>query len=391
MVHELREKFNKKFTVEKYEKMLADIEDTVQRKLDFRICETPLFIDENFTNTLIEAGDEIVSAIQTEEFKNSSENAIPKNLVVPNEDEQPMFLQVDFAITKDENGDFLPQLIELQGFPSLYGFQSFVDEKIKNNFDIPKELTPYFNGLNQESYIELLRNTLVGETDPKHVILLEIDPYKQKTWIDFHITHKLLGIKPICISDVIAKGEKLFYSENGIEIQIKKIYNRVIFDELESTEIKSGFDFHKAYDVKWLGHPNWFFKVSKFSLPLINSKYSPKSYYLDQIDLDTINLTEYVLKPLYSFAGAGVKIDFTKEDLDKIENKQNYILQKKVEYVPVIKTPDGLAKAEIRLMYLWDDKPMLINNLLRVSKGKMIGVDFNKNKSWVGASLVYHP
>ncbi len=391
MVNELRENFNNKFRTENYKKLLADIEDTVQHKLDFRICETPLFIDEKFTKTLIDAGNEIISAIQTKEFKEASENAVPRNLVVPNEDEHPMFLQVDFAITMDEHGDFLPQLIELQGFPSLYGFQSFIDEKIRNNFDIPEKLTPYFNGLNQESYIELLRKTMIGETDPKHVILLEIDPYKQKTWIDFHITHNLLGIKPICISDVIAKGEKLFYSENGIEIQIKKIYNRVIFDELETTKIKSGFDFHKEYDVQWLGHPNWFFKVSKYSLPLISSKYSPKSFYLDKVDLDSINLADYVLKPLYSFAGAGVKLDFTREELDEIKEKQNYILQKKVEYVPIIKTPDGLAKAEIRLMFLWDDKPMLINNLLRVSKGKMIGVDFNKNKTWVGASIVYHP
>jgi len=390
MVNELRTKFNNTFDQNNYDELINDIEIYIGRKLDFRICESPLFIDEVFTNTLKDAANEIISIIQTKDFKNASKNAVPKKLNVPNEDDHPLFLQVDFAITKDTNGNFLPQLIELQGFPSLYGFQAFLDQKIRKYFNIPNNLTPFFNGLNQQSYIELLRNTMIGATNPKHVILLEIDPYKQKTWIDFHITQNLLGIKPICISDVISKGKELFYLEDGSEIKIKKIYNRVIFDELETTDVKSGFNFHKEYDVKWLGHPNWFFKVSKYSLPLINSKYSPKSFYLNQVDYKLLKLNDYVLKPLYSFAGAGVKLDFTKEELDSIEDKQNYLLQKKVEYIPILKTPDGMAKAEIRLMFLWDDKPILVNNLLRVSKGKMIGVDYNKNKTWVGASILYH-
>jgi hypothetical protein len=100
---------------------------------------------------------------------------------------------------------------------------------------------------------------------------------------------------------------------------------------------------------------------------------------------------------LYSFAGEGVEVDVTKEMLDKITSSSNlpagqdYILQKKIEYAPLVETPDGFAKAEIRMMFIWNDKPLLVNNLVRMSKGKMMGVAFNKDKTWVGSSLAYHP
>ena len=102
------------------------------------------------------------------------------------------------------------------------------------------------------------------------------------------------------------------------------------------------------------------------------------------------NLDNYVLKPLYSFAGSGVIIDLNKDILNKITDKENYILQEKINYKPVISTPEGKSKMEIRLMYIWDKEPVLVHNLVRLSKGKMIGVDFNKNKTWVGSSIAFH-
>ncbi len=390
MVRELREKFNADFTDEKYNALINDIENKINRKLDFRICETPLFLDKKNITVLVDAAYEIAGIIEKIVFGNSHRTFVPEKYFVPNEDSHPLFLQIDFAITRDEEGNILPQLIELQGFPSLYNFQAFLDSELRKFYDLPSELTPYFNGLDYDSYIEKLKRAMIGDSNPENVILLEIDPYNQKTWIDFHIAEMQLGIKPVCISDVIQEGKNLYYEIDGRKIKIDKIYNRVIFDELERSEIKPSFNFFEEFNVTWLSHPNWFFKISKNILPLIKSKYAPPSYYLDELSVYPGDLENYVLKPLFSFAGSGVKIEISQNDLDKIKDKENYILQRKVKYEPVIKTPDGYAKAEVRMMFLWEDKPELVNNLLRVSKGKMIGVDYNKNKTWVGANIMYH-
>ena len=390
MVRELREKFNADFTDEKYNALINDIENKINRKLDFRICETPLFLDKKNITVLVDAAYEIAGIIEKIDFGNSHRTFVPEKYFVPNEDSHPLFLQIDFAITQDEEGNILPQLIELQGFPSLYNFQAFLDSELRKFYDLPSELTPYFNGLDYDSYIEKLKRAMIGDSNPENVILLEIDPYNQKTWIDFHIAEMQLGIKPVCISDVIQEGKNLYYEIDGRKIKIDKIYNRVIFDELERSEIKPSFNFFEEFNVTWLSHPNWFFKISKNILPLIKSKYAPPSYYLDELSVYPGDLENYVLKPLFSFAGSGVKIEISQNDLDKIKDKENYILQRKVKYEPVIKTPDGYAKAEVRMMFLWEDKPELVNNLLRVSKGKMIGVDYNKNKTWVGANIMYH-
>jgi hypothetical protein len=58
-----------------------------------------------------------------------------------------------------------------------------------------------------------------------------------------------------------------------------------------------------------------------------------------------------------------------------------------------VQTPEGGTKAEIRMMFLWDksEAPVLVNNLVRMSRGKMLGVSYNKDAQWVGASLAYHP
>jgi len=262
--------------------------------------------------------------------------------------------------------------------------------KLKENFEVEDSFSPYFNGLDNDSYKAELKKIILGDEDPSNVILLEIAPENQKTWIDFYLTKQYFGIEPVCITNVFNKGDKLFYKKDGKEIQIKRMYNRMIFDELESKKIIPGFDLKKAYDVIWRGHSNWFFKISKHSLPKIKSKYCEEAFYLNDIIISDINLEDYVLKPLFSFAGSGVVIDVTKNDIAKIKDPENYILQKKVKYADLILTPDGYSKAEIRMMYLWNEKPLLVNNLIRMSKGKMMGVDFNKDKTWIGSSSALH-
>ena len=389
MIPELRKKFNSDFKEETYTQFVHELNSTLKYPAEFRIAETPLFLSKEFQSELISACDILLQQIQTDEFKKKSQKALPDHLRVPNEDDHPHFLQIDFAICRD-NGLFIPQLIELQGFPTVYGYQYYLSQLTKKYFNLDSKLTPYFSSLDEESYIRKLRDIIIADSDIENVILLEIKPEEQKTRIDFAATEELLGIAPICISDVIQEGRKLYYKKEGKQVPIERIYNRVIFDELERENVPFDFDFHDELDVKWIAHPNWFFKISKYSLPLLKSKYVPDCFLLNELKEFPDELHNYVLKPLFSFAGHGVEIDLTEEKLKEIDDPENYILQKKIEYTPLIETPDELSKVEIRLMFIWDKDPLLVNNLVRLSKGKMMGVDYNKNKSWVGSSIALH-
>jgi hypothetical protein len=390
MIPELRKKFNSEFTLHKYETFLNELNSSFQYPADFRVAETPIFLPADLKDELITACNDILEQIQNDEFKKRSENAIPKDLVIPNESAHPEFLQIDFAICENPDGSYIPKLIELQGFPTVYGYQYFLAQQIKKHFNIDDGYTPYFSSLDEQGYVSELRNVIVGESDPENVVLLEIQPEKQKTKIDFSATENLLGITTVCISDVVQEGRNLFYKNNGKTIPIERIYNRVIFDDLKRNDIAFNFNYKHELDVKWIAHPNWFFKISKYSLPLLKGRYVPECYFLNELSGFSDDLSNYVLKPLFSFAGHGVEVDLNKNILAAIEDPENYILQKKIEYAPVIKTPDENSKVEIRMMFLWDEKPMLVNNLVRMSKGKMMGVDFNKNKTWVGSTLAFH-
>lgn len=394
MIPELRKKFNTEFTYEKYKKFLEALDKEYNTEIEFRISETPVFITNEFRDELIKAADDILNFLQSDKFREISKNAIPPGLEVPNESVHTDVLAIDFAIGLDEKGNYIPQLIELQGFPSLYCYQEMLNEKIKEHFDIPENFGHYFNGFNHETYIQKLKDILIGDSNPENVILLEIEPEKQKTYIDFLATEKMLGISPVCLTKVKKEGKKLFYEKNGKKIPIERIYNRVIYDELKGRkDIKYDFKFTEDLDVKWVTHPNWFFKISKYLLPFIESKYVPKSYFVNELKEIPADLENYVLKPLYSFAGAGVKFDVTPEDITSIpkDEKKDYVLQRKIVFASCIKTLDEPAKAEIRLLAVWsqDGKPELLINLIRMGKGKMMGVDFNKNKTWVGSSIGY--
>jgi hypothetical protein len=390
MIKELREKFNRNFTSEIYNNYVGELNSTLKYPVDFRVAETVLFLSSDLKKELISACNEIISELQTIEFKDYSKNAIPCGLEVPNEDEHPIFLQIDFAICKDSSGDFTPRLIELQGFPSLYGFQYYQGEIAQKHFQIPHGMHTYFSGFTAETFKIYFKEILLQNSSPENVILLEIDPEKQKTRIDFAATETLTGIKTVCISKIIKRGTKLFYKDKNKEIPIERIYNRVIIDELLRKKIDTPFNFTDDLDIKWAGHPNWFFKISKHTLPFLKNRYVPQCFFLNQLEQYPRDLDKFVLKPLFSFAGLGVDIEPSKEKLDSIDDKSNYLLQEKIEYAPLIETPDEFSKVEIRMMFLWKDSPLLINNLVRMSKGKMMGVDFNKNKTWVGSSCAFH-
>jgi hypothetical protein len=282
----------------------------------------------------------------------------------------------------------------MQGFPTLFGFQVYYPEVLERHFKIPEGYSNYFSGLNKASYLSALRDVIMGPYSTDEVVLLEIKPHEQKTRIDFYCTQDYLGIEPVCLTELIQEGRELHYMKHGRKTRIRRVYNRIIFDDLRAQRESLGQipDITSDLDVEWIPHPNWFYRISKYTLPFIRHPYVPETFFLDEIKQLPGDLDQFVLKPLFSFAGQGVVIDLTREDIDKIGDPQNWILQRKVKYADIIDTPDVPAKAEIRMMYIWKDgmpRPMLATNLARMSKGKMIGVRYNKDKEWVGASVCY--
>ena len=391
----IRKHFNETFSKEKYEAFLKELHAVHPGAIEFRVAETAIFVLEYFTEKMLDACESIVDIIVDPKFKELTKNAIPKGLEVPGENDHPHCIAFDFGICINEAGEYEPQLIEMQGFPSLFAYEVLIDDVFRNHFEIPANYSAYLGGHTKESYIQHFKEIILDKHNPENVILLEIFPHQQKTRIDFYCTQDYTGIKPVCITELIKEGKKLYYLNEGKKTEVKRIYNRVIFDDLfqQPKEVQEkGKIFFEELDVEWAPHPSWFYRISKYTLPLIRHPYVPETFFLNEIKQPPGDLENYVLKPLFSFAGQGVVIDVTQKDIDNVRDPENWILQRKVKYADVIQTPDVPAKGEIRIFYFWKDgaaRPVAANNLARLSKGKMIGVRYNKDKEWVGGSLCY--
>jgi len=391
MIPSYRTLFNSQFTEEKYQQLNDSITADFNHKITFRIGESPFFLSEELKKQLLDGCQDVISFIQQDNFKELTNKALELNRKVPNEDNHTTFLAVDFGIC-EEDGKVIPKLIEVQGFPSLFNFQSQLSKKIHQLNPFLSELTCFFNGLNDDSYLKLIDEVICNNFPKENVILLEIEPEKQNTKIDFYYCRRDIGIPVVCVTELIQKGKKLYYTDDkGFEIQVKRIYNRVIFDELDlRTDLHLNFDFSSDIDVEWAGHPNWFFRISKFILPYLKGPYFIETTLLSELKEVPTDLENYVLKPLFSFSGTGVIFNIQKGDIEAVKEKDLYILQKKVHYIPIIQSPDGKVKAEVRILFVWpkDAKdPIPVTNLVRMSRGEMIGVKFNKDKDWVGGTI----
>jgi hypothetical protein len=414
MHSELRARFNADFTAKKYAALLRCVNEATKWPADFRISETPIFLTREFTDEAVYAANQIAAQTQTPEFAMHAASAIPPGLEVPNESKHPEFLIVDLAVC-EEGHRLTPRLIELQAFPSLFGFQFLLLGCMRKVYPaIPPNWTSSFGGIKDEQYLDILRRTILANSKPENVILLEIEPEKQKTRIDFAATELLLGIQSVCVTKIRKRGRQLFYDRDGSNTRIERIYNRVIFDELgRRPDLTLQFSFQDELDVAWIAHPNWYYRISKHSLPFIKTAHTSPAFFADEFPAFANQpshkatagreatagrpageeIGSYVLKPLYSFAGLGVEMEPTREKIAALKNPHYWILQKKVEYASFVPTIDGLkSKAELRMMFVWSEQgePVLLNNLLRMSQGKMMGVDFNKDKTWVGSSIALH-
>ena len=394
MVPALRQAFNAAFTKEKYAAFLADLHSGYPGAIEFRVAETPVFISKDFSKKVMDTCEHIIDVITGPQFKQLTNRSIPAGENVPGENDYCHMIAFDFGICINAQNELEPQLIEMQGFPTLFGFQVYLSDTLRKHFDIPDNYTPYPAPYDRESFLTNFKEVVLGELPAENVILLEIKPHEQKTRIDFYCTKDYLGIQPVCITELIQEGKKLYYINAATKKKtpIARIYNRIIFDDLHTQKESLGphVDITQELDVEWVPHPNWFYRISKFTLPLIRHPYVPATFYLNEIKQVPADLENYVLKPLFSFAGQGVVIDLTRQDIEQVKDPENWILQRKVTYADVIDTPDIPAKVEIRMMYTWKKgaaRPEAVINLARLSKGKMIGVRYNKDKEWVGGSV----
>jgi hypothetical protein len=368
MIPELRRQFYASYTPERYQRFLRLLDDGCRTHVKFRNCETPIFLPRELMTRMENDGRELIQQLMAQDYLKRSDVTIPAEYRVPSEDSRPLFIQVDFGLTEALE----PKLVEIQAFPSLYAYQPFLQKTYLEAYELGLAPDPSF----QEEF----RRAVVGDHNPENVVLLEIEPEQQKTLPDFLLTEKALGIKTVCITKVEKRGNKLFH--DGVPIE--RIYNRVIVDELQRKQIQPPFDYRDDLQVEWAGHPNWYFRISKFSLPFLKHSSVPRTRFLSEGVPD--DLENWVLKPLYSFAGLGVVIGPTREDIARVANPEEYILQERVNFASLIETPHGATKAEIRMMYIWLDELHAVTTIIRMGRGKMMGVDHNRDMEWVGAS-----
>lgn len=391
MIPSLRARFNRDYTPGKYSKFLEDLRAMCGTPTEFRVSETPCFLPQSLMKQMCDYGKELThQLVNSKEYRKVSDAAVPAAYNVANENRQPMFLQVDFGLVRSDDGKLEPKLVELQAFPSLYGYQPALAKQYRESYGLDEDLNVFFGDFDEDSYWQLMRQLIVGNHEPENVALLEIDPFQQKTLPDFLITQKWLGIAIVNIRDVAKQGKCLFYRKDGKTVPIKRIYNRCIVDELVRKNVDLPFDFRDELEVEWAGHPNWYFRISKFSIPYLKHRSVPKTFFLNELNSIPADRENYVLKPLYAFAGAGIRFAPSDEEIAAIPANQrhDYILQERMNFTPVIHTQHGDTQIEVRIMYVWPDNGELtpVLPLIRMGRGKMMGVDHNRNLEWVGSS-----
>ncbi len=390
MIPSLRKAYNAAYTDRKYRQYRTRLEEESGCPIPFRLAEAPVFLPPDLLDEMVSASFEIWRQLSTPENLKRSEAAVPDRFEVPGCDAHPLFAVTDFAVTRAPGGRLAPRLIELQAFPSLYAFQLLQTIALRDLCPEPARLDFLLSGLDPEGYRRAVGDAILGGLPPENVVLLDLDPPSQKTYVDFAFTEKLWDVRAVCPTKIEKRGRELWYDRDGKTTRILRIYNRLIFDELAHKGVELPIDFRETLDVAWAGHPNWYFRWSKHALPVLRHPTVPEAHFLSDLATPPEDLSNWVLKPLFSFAGSGVKVDVTPSDIAAVppEERAHTLLMRKMDYAPVIETTDGhFSKAEIRIMFIWrNGEPFPVTTLARLSQGKMMGVAFNKDRTWVGSS-----
>jgi len=402
MIVGYRRDFNARFTEAKYVELMRRLEVAAGVKIEFAVSETPCFFPRELMERMVSAGIELTSQlVGSKSYMEESAAAIPEAYRVPGEDKHPHFMTVDFGLVRDAAGELQPKLVEMQAFPSVFGYQAELAKAYVDVYGLDGTLEYFFGGMDEVGYWERMREMIVGRHDPENVVLAEVAPEMQKTLPDFRVHERRLGIKTVDVAGLVKEGSRLFYRDGGRLVPIERIYNRVIVDEVVGKGIVLPFDYRDELEVEWAGHPNWYFRVSKFSIPFLDHATVPGAVFLDDwyagVGRERLpeDRSRWVFKPLYSFAGKGIQFAPTDAELAAVpvEERRDYLLQERVRFEPVIETPEGMTQAEIRILYVWPDggamAPMI--SLVRMGRGLMMGVDHNRGQRWVGGSAGLFP
>ncbi len=378
------------YTPERYERFRAALEQEVRCRIEFRVCECPIFVSQSFRQTLERAAQEIVLQCTTQEYRRLSEEAIPAPYRVPQEPDRPLFSVVDFAVVGEPEGKWGLRLIELQGFPSLFGYQYFYARLAREIYELGEQWGYTFSGLSDEAYWNILQRAILGDHAPEEVVLVDYHPEQQKTRPDFTALERQLGIEAVHIGSLRKQGNRLYRRRCGRWVPIRRIFNRAIVDELEEHKVRLPFRWTEELDVEWAGHPNWYFRMSKFALPYLRHPTVPRAYRLSELSELPEHADGYVLKPLFSFAGKGVILQPTREYLEMIPEAERpfYVLQERVPYAPCVYTPVGMNHVELRVMLVWLpewEEPCPVMSLARTGRAAMMGVRYN-DMPWAGSS-----
>jgi len=427
----LRRDFNARFRPETFRTMLHSLDAVARTHIAFPVAETPCFFPSSMLDEMARIGiDLTLQLVNNPAYLARSLAAIPEPWRAADQNSHPHFLTADFGLVREDSGRLAPRLVEMQAFPSVFAFQWAASEAYRSAFSLDPSLRYLLGGLDQAQFWKLLARTIVAGHDPQTVVLIDVDPAHQKTLPDFHITADHLGIRIVDIAaletldpapDSPSQLPRLGYRAKGRLIPIRRIYNRAIVDELVRRQIPLQFGYRQPFDVEWAGHPNWYFHVSKFSIPFLDHPAVPPAVFLDDWfrssaggsksacgpkesargpkndarDRLPSSRDRLILKPLYSFAGQGILFAPTDDQLAAIPPAQrhHYLLQERVTFEPVIDTPFGPTQAEIRILYVWPDQGNLtpLISLVRLGRGQMMGVDHNRGQSWVGASAAFSP
>ena len=307
MIPSLRRAFNDAWTPAGHQRLLGALANACGAVPEFPVSETPCFFERGFIDGLANTGMELIHQLDSNVAALAAANhAVPDRFHGPNAEALPRFLQVDFGLVRTPGGGVEPKLVELQAFASLYGFQLAMAEAYRDAFGLPASLGIFLDGLDAPALRRAGRQAILGRARSARGRADGNRAAPAEDVARLRVTEPLWGVRAVDTAGGAARGPQLFYQRDGRRVPIRRIYNRVIPDELERKGVALPFDYRDELDVEWAGHPAWYFRISKFSIPCLRHPSVPRTWFLHELDRLPDDREHYLLKPLFSFAGGGI-------------------------------------------------------------------------------------